>query len=65
MAIPGEMLKAGWGVIRLKPWHLAGVFVSSGDAEALAQTLGAEYVVKFGEHRVGSPVFTFSTETEV
>ena len=35
MPIPGEMLRRGWGVMRLKPWHLAGIFASSIDANAV------------------------------
>ena len=60
MPIPGETLKCGWGVLRLKPWHLAGIFTSSVDAENLAQSLGADYTVKYGEHAVGSSDFVFA-----
>ena len=60
MAIQGDALKQGWGVVRLKPWHLAGVFVSSLEAENLARQLGDGYIVKYGEHVFGSPDFTFS-----
>jgi hypothetical protein len=60
MPIPGETLKQGWGVLRLKPWHLAGVFTSSVDAENLAQSLGPDYTVKYGEQAVGSSNFSFS-----
>jgi hypothetical protein len=60
MAIPGEMLTRGWGVLRLKPWHLAGVFTSSVEAEKLAQSLGPEYTIKYGDHAAGSPDFSFT-----
>ncbi|MBL8547474.1 MAG: hypothetical protein JNL81_13495 [Hyphomonadaceae bacterium] len=60
MPIPGEMLKRGWGVMRLRPWHLAGVFASSIDAEALVQTLGPTYTIKYGEHAPGSGEFAFA-----
>jgi hypothetical protein len=60
MPIPGEMLRRGWGVVRLKPWHLAGIFASSVDAEALADSLGPGYVVKFGDHMPGSAEFSVS-----
>jgi hypothetical protein len=59
MPIPGDQLRAGWGVVRLKPWHLAGVFKSSVDAEDLAKRLGVGYVVKYGDHISGSPDFSF------
>lgn len=52
-------LKEGWGVLRVQPWHLAGVFASSIDAENLAQSLGPDYVVKFGDHAIGSAEFSF------
>lgn len=58
-AIPGDGLKTGWGVLRISPWHLAGVFASSIDAENLVQRLGPGYVIKFGDHVLGSPNFSF------
>lgn len=61
MPIPGEMLKHGWGVLRLHPWHLAGVFTSSAEAESLAQSLGPAYTIKYGEHPPGSSDFSFTT----
>jgi hypothetical protein len=60
VAIQGDMLKQGWGVVRLTPWHLAGVFASSIDAETLASQLGDGYVVKYGDHDFGSPDFSFN-----
>lgn len=60
MSIPGDGLSQGWGVVRLNPWHLAGVFASSIDAENLAEKLGPGYVVKFGDHALGSPDFSFA-----
>jgi hypothetical protein len=60
MPIPGEMLKRGWGVLRLQPWHLAGVFSSSVEAENLARDLGPAYTIKYGEHVPGSSDFDFS-----
>lgn len=63
MPIPGEMLKRGWGVVRLNPWRLAGVFVTSSEAEALAEKLGATYTIKFGEHAPGSSDFSFTTSS--
>lgn len=61
MLIPGDDLKQGWGVVCLRPWHLAGVFQSSVDAEKLAERLGAGYVVKFGDHTSGSTEFSFES----
>jgi hypothetical protein len=64
MPIPGEMLTQGWGVLRLKPWHLAGIFTSSAEAENLAQALGPAYTVKFGEHSAGSSDFVFANASD-
>jgi hypothetical protein len=58
--IKGDTLKEGWGVVRLAPWDLAGVFVSSIDAEACARQMGDGYVVKYGDHAFGSREFSFS-----
>lgn len=62
MPIPGNDLKAGWGVLRLKPWHLAGVYASSIDAEKMARVMGVGYVVKYGDHRMNSQDFSYSSE---
>jgi hypothetical protein len=61
MPIPGDNLRAGWGVIRLQPFHLAGVFSASADAENLAKQLGPAYVVRYGDHVAGSPDFSFKS----
>lgn len=58
--ISNDNLKTGWGVVRLKPWHLAGVFASSIDAENLAKSLGPSYVVRYGDRAPGTPDFTFA-----
>ena len=63
LAIPGDLLKEGWGVVRERPWHLAGVFASSIEAEALQQKLGPSYVVKYGDHVAGSPEFASKSNT--
>ncbi len=64
MPIPGEMLKRGWGVLRLRPWHLAGIFTSSVEAENLAGSLGPDYTVKYGEHAAGSSEFSFANPSD-
>lgn len=64
MPIPGDSLKAGWGVVRLTPWHLAGVFKSSVDAENLADRLGPAYTVRYGDHVAGSPEFSFASSQD-
>jgi len=59
MPIPGEFLNSGWGVMRLSPWHLAGVFVTSPEAEQYALTLGVPYVVRYGDHEKNTSAFSF------
>ncbi len=61
MPILGDLLTLGWGVMRLKPWHLAGIFKTSVEAERLARSLGADYVVRYGDHVPGSPDFSFTS----
>lgn len=63
MSIRGEFLTSGWGVVRLKPWHLAGVFRESIEAKKLAALLGPAYVVKYGERAAASGEFVFTYTT--
>ena len=58
-----QTLKAGWGVLRVQPWHLAGVFAASVDAENLARSLGEGYVVKYGERSGGARDFVFENSS--
>jgi hypothetical protein len=50
----------GWGVFRPKPWHFAGLFGSSRQAEAKARELGVGYTVRFGELLDGTDNFEWS-----
>ena len=61
MSIPGDQIKSGWGVVCLGPWHLAGMFALSADAEKLAQSLGPAYAVTYGDHVEGTPEFSFTS----
>ena len=47
----------GWGVIRLSPWHIAGIFDTPQEASALKEKLGAEYEVKYGSNTPGTDNF--------
>jgi hypothetical protein len=40
---------SGWGVIRIKPWHLAGIFSTQIEAVKRMDELGSEYIVRFGD----------------
>lgn len=56
----GRTLK-GWGVVRGKPWHLAGVYETKEEAEAKAQELGSDYEAHFGENQEGTDNFIWTT----
>ncbi|AXA27627.1 hypothetical protein C1S65_16490 [Pseudomonas putida] len=47
----------GWGVYRMAPWDLKGVFETKEDARLQAESAGEGYVVAFGSHRVGTDDF--------
>ena len=48
---------AGWGVVRVDPWHLVGIFESQTDALKHVQELSSEYVVRYGNGFPGSDDF--------
>lgn len=50
---------SGWGVVRLSPWDFAGLHSTSEPAEESAAEMGGDYVVKYGDHRVGTAEFVF------
>jgi len=47
----------GWGVYRQEPWHLAGVFSTAEEAEAVRLEKGDGYKASFGSHRPGTDDF--------
>lgn len=49
MSTPGNLVEPGWGVVRLKPSLLAGVFTEG----------GPDYAVEYGDDVAGSPDFGF------
>ena len=57
MPLSAHTFKSGWGVLRVAPWHLAGVFETSGEAEAKVAELGIQYTIRYGETRPGSDEF--------
>jgi hypothetical protein len=54
----------GYGVVRMKPWHLAGLFPTQAEAEKHRKTLGNgnEFVVRLGSRRLGTDDFIFSED---
>ena len=59
-----DTAKLGWGVMRDKPWHLAGVFEWSSEAEKMALRMGSDYKVRFGEKPCDSDLFICSEPGE-
>jgi hypothetical protein len=56
----------GWGVYRMKPWHLVGVCASSEEADKIKGEAGSDYVADYGSHRLGSDDFVVgSSEVRV
>lgn len=48
----------GWGVLRDRhPWHLVDVYADHATATVEARRRGADYVVEYGSHRIGSDEF--------
>lgn len=52
---PGN--RVGYGVLRLSPWHLAGVFPTELEATKFATLIGNDYQVILGSHQIGSDEF--------
>jgi hypothetical protein len=49
----------GWGVVRPFPWQFAGIYSSMAEAVAKAEELGPDYIVRYGDNRVGSDDFIY------
>ena len=50
----------GYGVLRMSPWHFAGLFPTVAEANRQRETLGPEYIVKLGSRRLGTDDFIFA-----
>jgi len=48
MPYPSSMNKAGWGVYRVVPWDIHGVYSTEAEADAAAIKVGRQYTVAFG-----------------
>lgn len=53
----------GWGVVRGSPWELKGVYATEEQAKQKAQSLGSDYEVHFGSHRLQSDDFVWNIES--
>lgn len=52
----------GWGVYRNAPWHFVGLFPTQQAAEEKAKQMGADYLVRRGENRVGTDDFVWTSQ---
>ena len=50
----------GWGVVRMAPWHLEGIFQTEEEALARLFEVEAGHEVHFGEGREGEDSFIWS-----
>lgn len=48
----------GWGVFRIVPWHMHGIYLTEAEAEAEAKTVGYEYNVAIGSSHARTGNFT-------
>jgi hypothetical protein len=55
----------GWGVYHHDAGHLYAVRASEEEASAMRKKVGAEYVVAFGSHRLGTNVFVIGGTGEI
>jgi serine protease Do len=51
--------RRGWAVLRSAPWHLAGFFKTEVEAQQLANSMNADYQVKYGLNNFGTDDFIY------
>lgn len=40
---------SGWGVVRVHPWRLAGIYPTQAEADRRRNKLGGRYIVRHGD----------------
>lgn len=58
MPNPGSENKEGWGVYRVVPWHMQGLYRTEAEADLQAKKAGSQYAVDFGSSHVPTGNFT-------
>jgi len=48
MPYPSSVNQEGWGVYRVVPWHMHGVYRTEAEADVEAMKVGQQYSVAFG-----------------
>jgi hypothetical protein len=44
-----EKMVSGWGVVRLHPWRLAGIYPTQIEADGRRAALGQSFIVRYGD----------------
>jgi hypothetical protein len=53
----GSLNQHGWGVCRLLPWHMHGIYFTEAEANSEAKKAGRNYSVAFGSSDAASGNF--------
>ena len=61
MPNPRAVNKEGWGVYRVVPWHMQGIYRTEAEADAEAMKAGRQYTVAFGVSDALTVGFTLLT----
>lgn len=48
----------GWGVYRVVPWHMHGIYLTEAEADVEAEKAGSQYTVDFGSSHLSTGNFT-------
>jgi hypothetical protein len=48
MAFKMTANQRGWGVYRIAPWHMLGIYPTEAEADVEAAKVGCQYTVAFG-----------------
>ena len=48
----------GWGVFRIVPWHMHGIYLTEAEADAEAEKVGCKYSVASGSSHARTGNFT-------
>ena len=58
MRDPGTVNQHGWGVCRILPWHMQGIYFTEAEANFEARKVGPKYGVAFGSSDAVTGNFT-------
>lgn len=58
MPYPSIDTQQGWGVFRIVPWHMHGIYLTEAEADAEAEKVGCQYYVAVGSSHARTGNFT-------